>query len=90
MSDKALLNKTVLFLLDRKFVSTSRNKEFVKRRFHLRQKLFSLPGISDEWEKRLLQEAMKFFCRNWLPHNFNNGITTSKKNTLNTKKYYFT
>ena len=46
------LNKTILFLLDRKFVSTSRNEKFVKKRFNLREKRFSLPGISDKWEKR--------------------------------------
>ena len=31
--NEALLNKTMLFLLDRKFVSTSQNKEFVKKTF---------------------------------------------------------
>ena len=44
------LNKTVLFLLDRKFVFTSQNEEFVKKKFPWK-KLFSLPGISDKWEK---------------------------------------
>ena len=31
--NKALLNKAMLFLLDRKFVSTSQNEEFVKKTF---------------------------------------------------------
>ena len=39
------LNKTILFLLDRKFVSTSRNEKFVKKPFPLGETV-SLPGIS--------------------------------------------
>ena len=37
------LSKTTLFLLERQLVSTSLNEEFVKKRFHLREKLFSPP-----------------------------------------------
>ena len=33
------LSKTTLFLLERQLVSTSLNEEFVKKRFHLREKL---------------------------------------------------
>ena len=29
-------------------------------------------------EKQFLLGVMNFFCKNWLPHNFNNG----KKNTI--------
>ena len=40
-------NKTILFLLDRKFVSSSQNEEFVKKTFPW-EILFSLPGIFDK------------------------------------------
>ena len=39
------LNKTIMFLLDRKFVSTSRNERFAKKCFPWK-KLFQMPGIS--------------------------------------------
>ena len=43
------LNKIVLFLLDRKFVSISWNEEFVQKKEHLPwEKLFTLPGISEK------------------------------------------
>ena len=45
------LNKKILFPLDGKSVSTSRNEDFVKKRFHLTEKLFSQAGISDKWKK---------------------------------------
>ena len=45
------LNKKILFPLDRKSVSTSRNEEFVKKRLHLTESMFSQPGISDQWKK---------------------------------------
>ena len=84
--NKAPLNKTILFLLDRKFVSTSRMKNSLRKRFHLREKLFSLPVISDKWgngfslaRKTVLLGAIKFFCKNWLPHNYNNGFHLQKK-----------
>ena len=43
--NKALLNKTILFLLDRKFVSTSRNEEFVKKTFPLGETVFTAWNI---------------------------------------------
>ena len=42
------LNKNILFPLDKKSVSTSQNREFVKKPFDLTEKLFSQPGISDK------------------------------------------
>ena len=39
------LNKTILFLLDRKFISTSRNKEFVKKIFSLGETVFTAWNI---------------------------------------------
>ena len=88
---KRALNKTILFLLDRKFVSTSRNE----KRFTW-EKPFSLPGISDKWkkpfftsQKKFLLGAMKFFCKNWFPHNFNKDYHQEKE-YYNNKEYYFT
>ena len=87
------LNRTILLLLDRKFVSTSQMKNSLKRLFPW-EKLFSLPGISDKCKKTARKTitvlgAMKFFYKNWLPHNFNNGYHRLKE-YYNTKEYYFT
>ena len=89
------LNKTILFLLHRKFVSTSQNEEFVKKRFPW-QKQFLLPGISEKWKKTVSHQPVKqfllgtkkFFCKYWLSHNLNNGYHQQKE-YCNTKKYYF-
>ena len=89
------LNKTTLFLLDRSFVSTGPNEEFVKKMF-LWEKLFSLPAISHKLKKRFLLTrkqfllgAMKNFCKNWLFHSFNNSCQQQKE-YYNTKEYYVT
>ena len=39
------LNETILFLLDRKFVSTSRNEKFVKKTFPLGETVFTACNI---------------------------------------------
>ena len=90
------LNKTILFLLDRKFVSTSRNEEFVKKNCFSWEKLLSLSGISHNWktrfftsEKKFLLGAIKFFCKNCLPHNFSKGYHQQKE-YYNPKEYYLT
>ena len=58
-----------------------------------REKLFSLPGISDQCKKCFFTSqklgAMKFFCKNWVPHNFNNSYHKQKE-YYNTKEYYST
>ena len=82
------LNKTILFLLDRKFVFTSRNEEFVKK-LSPQEKQFWLPGISDKWKKTLFhqpekqfpQGAMKFFCKIGF-RIISIMVTTSKDNTI--------
>ena len=40
-------------------------------------------------EKQFLPGKMKFFCKNWLPHNLNNGYHQQKE-YYNTKEYHFT
>ena len=56
------LNQARLFLLDRKFVSTSRNQESVKKNISLgRCSLFSMPGTSDKWKKRFFTSQKKSF-----------------------------
>ena len=40
-------------------------------------------------EKQFLQGTMKFFCKNWLLHTFNNGHHYQKE-YYNTEEYYFT
>ena len=60
------LNKAILFLLDRKFVSTSRNEEFAKKTFplggfHWLPRL-SLPGISHKWKKRFFTSLKSSLC----------------------------
>ena len=52
MFNKAL-NKTMLFLLDRKFVSTSRNEEFVKKTF-----LFNGETVPTAWNIRLMGKTV--------------------------------
>ena len=55
------LNEKILFPLDRKSVSTSRNEEFVKNSFHLTKKLFSQPGIFEKWKKLFLTSQKNSF-----------------------------
>ena len=90
------LNQTILFLLDRKFVSTSWNEEFVKKTvslgrncFHCLEYLINGKNGFFQREKQFLLGAMKFFCKNYLPHNFRNGYHQQKE-YYNTKEYYFT
>ena len=54
------MNKTILFPLNRKFVSTSWNEKFVKKRFPW-EKLFSPPGISEKWKKRFFTSQKNSF-----------------------------
>ena len=61
-------------------------KNSLRKRFHLREKLFSLPVISDKWgnsfslaRKTVLLGAIKFFCKNWLLYNYDNGFHLQKK-----------
>ena len=82
------LNKTLLFLLNRKFASTSRNEELVKNLFPW-EKLFSLPGISDKWKKRFFtSQKNSFYQEKWSFsvkigfHIISIMVTTSKKNTI--------
>ena len=90
-------NKIKLFLLDRKnSFPLARMKNSSKNRMP-REKLFSLPGISDKWKKQFftsmkkqfLLGATKFYCKNWLPNNFINGYHQQKK-YYTAKEYYFT
>ena len=82
------LNKIIVFLLEWKFVSTSRKEDSLKKRFPW-EKLFSLPGISDKWKKKVFHEpekqfllaAMEFFCNNWL-WLISIMVTISKKNII--------
>ena len=88
--------KTILFLYwTENSFSLAGMKNSLKKCFPW-EKLFSLPGISDKWkktafhqrEKQFLLGTMKFFCKNCLPHNFNNGYQQQKE-YYNIKKYYF-
>ena len=90
------LNKTILFLLDRKFVSTSRNEEFVKKTVSLGRNCFQCleylingkNGFSLA-RKTVSTGKMKFFCKNYLKYSFRNGYQQQKE-CYNTKEYYFT
>ena len=89
-------NKTILFLLDRKFVFTSRNEKFVKKNIslgrnylHCMEYLINKKTVFHQPEKQFLLGAMKFFGKNWFPHIFNNGCHQQKE-YYNTKEYYIT
>ena len=78
-------NKTILFLLDRKFVSACRNEKFA----FPREKLFSLPGISHKWKKRFYSIQKNIFYQEQWRLFVKVGfriiiimVTTSKKNTI--------
>ena len=70
------LNKEILFPFP-----LAGMKNSLRKRFHLTEKLFSQPGISDKQKKTLFQQpekqlllgAKKFFIKNW-PTRFDNGF----------------
>ena len=86
------LNKTILLLLERKFVSTDGNKKFVKKKFSLGRNCFSLSGITNKWKKRFFTSQKKsFYLKQW-SFSVKIGfrilsimVTTSKKNTVTLK-----
>ena len=51
------LNKMILFLLDRKFVSSSRNEEFGKKSFPLRETVFTSQKNSVYYEQRSFSDS---------------------------------
>ena len=54
------LNKKILFPLDRKYVSTSRNEEIINKiPFHLTERLCLQPGLAKKWEKNCFSLARK-------------------------------
>ena len=93
---KRALNKTILILLERKFVFTSRNEEFVTKNVALGRNCFHFleylvngkKMVFHQPEKQFLLGKIKFFCKNWLPHNFNYGYHQQKE-YYNTKKILF-
>ena len=70
------LKKKILFPLDRKSVSTSRNEEFVQKRFHLTENMFSQPGISDQWKKLFFTSQKNSFYQE--QKLFDNGFHQQK------------
>ena len=95
--NEALLNKTLLFLLDRKFVLTSQNEEFVKKTFLFEGKLFSLTGVYDKWEKRFFTCQKNSFFQEQCSFSVKIDFRIisimafiSKKNIINTEEHYFT
>ena len=81
------LNKTILFLLARKFVSTSRNEEFVKKTVSLGRNCFHCLEylINGKNGFSLARKTVSSFSVKMVFHIISVMVTTSKKNTIKLK-----
>ena len=73
---KKVVNKRILFPINRNSNSSSQNEEFVKKiRLHYAEKLLSPGGISKKTRKKWLPiVGERLLCKKWLHLNLNNGF----------------